>query len=111
MLAREISKKDRLNTDNYKLIAIFKADLEPFGLWVNAAGFIICYTISLYSVFQAPDGADEGLRGAALGIALVFVLMFILNNIAINLYTAPEVKQAKNKLPSISEAIIASVDG
>jgi len=109
MLIKEITKKDRLNTDNYKLINVFRTNLEPFGFWANAFGFIVNFTISLYTVFRAPDNAPNDLQGLALGLSLCFILFFIYNNLGMHLNTIDNPEISKYGIKSLSAAIIQSV--
>ena len=106
---KEIAKKDRLNTDNYKLINIFRTNLEPFGFWANALGFIVNFTISLYTLFHAPDSAPNDLQGLALGLAFCFIIFFVFNNLGLHLNTIDNPEISKYGVKSLSAAIIQSV--
>jgi hypothetical protein len=45
----EFSKSDR-----FELSEIFKYDLEDFGLWGNAFGYILTMTILIFMYFNRP---------------------------------------------------------
>ena len=109
LLIKEIKKKDRLNTDNYKLINIFKTDLEPFGYWSNSLGFIVNFTISLFTLFHAPEEAPTGLKGLALGLSFCFIIFFIYNNLGLHLHIINNPEIFKYGIRSLSAAIIQSV--
>ena len=108
LLIKQISQKDRLNTDNYKLINIFRTDIEPFGYWSNSLGFILNFTISLYTFFHASSAVPEDLKGLTLGLAFCFIIFFIYNNIAIRVHTIQSTEILKYGIKSLSAAIIQS---
>lgn len=109
LLIKEIKKKDRLNTDNYKLINVFRTDLQPFGFWANAFGFIVNFTISVYTLFCAPDSAPNDLKGLALGLSFCFIIFYVFNNLGLHLNTIDNPEITKYGIKSLSAAIIQSV--
>jgi len=108
LLIKQKSKKDRLNTDNYRLINIFRVDLQPFGYWANSLGFVINFTISLFTLFHAPSIASTDLKGMALGLAFCFIQLFVYNNLALKLNVLETTQVSIYGVRALSAAIIES---
>lgn len=90
-------------------MGIFKTDLSPFGYYSNALGFVVNFTISLFTLFHAPELVPVGEQGLTLGLAICFVIFFAYNIVALKLQVIKATEISNFGIKSLSAGIIESV--
>ena len=65
--------------ERFELADIFKYDLEDFGLWGNAIGYILTFSILIFMYFNAPAWITEAQSGALIGLQISVIYLFLVS--------------------------------
>ena len=110
LIMDEAEVQGRYGNQQYKIMTMFRWDIQNWGYWANSLGFIVSTAITLWSYFHASRRVSQPLKGLVLGLTLVYLQTFYISNLALRLYVVHYRKDIKKTRLSFDDKLFADQD-
>lgn len=110
LIMDETEVQGRYGNEQYKIMTMFRWNIQNWGYWVNSLGLIVSSAITLWSYFHASRKVSQPLRGFVLGLTLVYLETFYISHLALKLHVVRYRKDIKKTRLSFDDRLFTDQD-